>query len=105
MHTSNLYGIPNQEKLADKLCKLSAMDKVFFCNSGAEANEAAIKIARRYGHNRGIALPTIIVANKSFHNLSLICQMTSEDIKHQLIIIIHLRGAGIAQWLEHRTRD
>ncbi len=71
MHTSNLYGIPNQEKLADKLCKLSAMDKVFFCNSGAEANEAAIKIARRYGHNRGIALPTIIVANKSFHGRTL----------------------------------
>ncbi len=71
MHTSNLYGIPNQEKLADKLCELAAMDKVFFCNSGAEANEAAIKIARRYGHNRGIALPTIIVANKSFHGRTL----------------------------------
>ena len=71
IHTSNLYGIPNQEKLADKLCELAAMDRVFFCNSGAEANEAAIKIARRYGHNRGIALPTIIVANKSFHGRTL----------------------------------
>ncbi len=71
IHTSNLYGIPNQEKLADKLCELSAMDRVFFCNSGAEANEAAIKIARRYGHNRGITLPTIVVANKSFHGRTL----------------------------------
>ena len=71
MHTSNLYGIPNQEALADKLCELSAMDRVFFSNSGAEANEAAIKIARRYGHTKGIDLPTIIVANKSFHGRTL----------------------------------
>ncbi len=71
VHTSNLYGIPNQEKLADKLCELSSMERVFFCNSGAEANEAAIKIARRYGHNGGISLPTIIVANKSFHGRTL----------------------------------
>ena len=72
MHTSNLYGIPNQEALADKLCELSAMDRVFFSNSGAEANEAAIKIARRYGHtSKNIELPTIIVANKSFHGRTL----------------------------------
>ncbi|MCK5697543.1 MAG: aspartate aminotransferase family protein [Gammaproteobacteria bacterium] len=72
MHTSNLYGIPNQEALADKLCELSAMDTVFFSNSGAEANEAAIKIARRYGHTiKHIDLPTIIVANKSFHGRTL----------------------------------
>ncbi|NOQ78683.1 MAG: acetylornithine/succinylornithine family transaminase [Gammaproteobacteria bacterium] len=71
MHTSNLYGIPNQEALADKLCELSAMDRVFFSNSGAEANEAAIKIARRYGHTKDIDLPTIIVANKSFHGRTL----------------------------------
>lgn len=72
MHTSNLYGIPNQEALADKLCELSDMDRVFFSNSGAEANEAAIKIARRYGHvNKNIDLPTIIVANNSFHGRTL----------------------------------
>ncbi|MCK5647479.1 MAG: aspartate aminotransferase family protein [Gammaproteobacteria bacterium] len=72
MHTSNLYGIPNQEELADKLCELSAMDRVFFSNSGAEANEAAIKIARRFGHTvKNIDLPTIIVANKSFHGRTL----------------------------------
>lgn len=71
MHTSNLYGIPNQETLADKLCELAEMDRAFFCNSGAEANEAAIKLARRYGHNKGIELPLIIVANKSFHGRTL----------------------------------
>lgn len=71
IHTSNLYGIPNQETLADKLCELSGMDRVFFSNSGAEANEAAIKIARRFGHLKNIDLPTIIVANKSFHGRTL----------------------------------
>lgn len=71
VHTSNLYGIPNQEALADKLCRLSEMDRVFFSNSGAEANEAAIKIARRFGHEKNIDLPTIIVANKSFHGRTL----------------------------------
>lgn len=71
VHTSNLYGIPNQEALADKLCQLSGMDRVFFGNSGAEANEAAIKIARRFGHEKNIDLPTIIVANNSFHGRTL----------------------------------
>lgn len=67
IHTSNLYHIENQELLAERLALLSGMDKVFFCNSGAEANEAAIKLARLYGHHRGIELPTIIVMEKSFH--------------------------------------
>ena len=67
IHTSNLYGIKRQEELADKLCALSGMDKVFFCNSGCEANEAAIKLARLYGHQKGVANPTIIVTEKSFH--------------------------------------
>ena len=67
IHTSNLYGVELQTQLADKLCQLADMDNVFFCNSGAEANEAAIKIARKYGHQKGIDLPTIITMNKSFH--------------------------------------
>ncbi len=67
IHTSNLYGVKRQEELADRLCALSGMDKVFFCNSGCEANEAAIKLARLYGHKKGIANPTIIVTEKSFH--------------------------------------
>ncbi len=67
IHTSNLYNIDLQEQLAEKLCGLSKLETVFFCNSGAEANEAAIKIARRYGHSQGITKPSIIVMEKSFH--------------------------------------
>jgi acetylornithine aminotransferase len=67
IHTSNLYRVPRQEELADKLCAISGMDKVFFCNSGCEANEAAIKLARLYGHGKGIEVPTIIVMEKAFH--------------------------------------
>ncbi|MDP3637937.1 MAG: aspartate aminotransferase family protein [Azonexus sp.] len=67
LHTSNLYQIREQEQLADKLAALSGMDEVFFCNSGCEANEAAIKLARFYGHKQGIELPTIIVMEKAFH--------------------------------------
>jgi len=67
LHTSNLYGISNQQKLADRLCELSGMDKVFFGNSGAEANEAAIKLARLYGHQNNISDPQIIVMEQSFH--------------------------------------
>lgn len=67
IHTSNLYCIEQQELLAERLATLSGMDRVFFCNSGAEANEAAIKLARLYGHNKGIELPTIIVMERSFH--------------------------------------
>jgi len=71
VHTSNLYGISLQEQLADRLCEISGMERVFFSNSGAEANEAAIKIARLYGHGRGIDNPTIIVMEKSFHGRTL----------------------------------
>ncbi len=71
LHTSNLYGIPLQAALADRLCQLSAMQRVFFCNSGAEANEAAIKIARLHGHARGIDSPAIIVMENSFHGRTL----------------------------------
>ena len=67
IHTSNLYHIPLQEALADQLCALSGLDRAFFCNSGAEANEAAIKLARLHGHNRGIDNPAIVVMEKSFH--------------------------------------
>ena len=67
LHTSNLYQIPLQEQLADRLCALSGMERIFFANSGAEANEAAIKIARLYGHKRGMARPSTIVVDGSFH--------------------------------------
>jgi acetylornithine/N-succinyldiaminopimelate aminotransferase len=57
VHTSNIYEIAAQRELADKLCSLAQMDNAFFCNSGAEANEAAIKMARLYGHHKGIEIP------------------------------------------------
>jgi acetylornithine aminotransferase len=71
LHTSNIYKIANQEKLADKLIEKSGMDNVFFCNSGAEANEAAIKLARKFGHEKGLDSPAIIVMEKSFHGRTL----------------------------------
>jgi len=71
VHTSNLYGIANQQHLAERLTALSGMERVFFCNSGAEANEAAIKLARLHGHNKGIKTPTIVVAENSFHGRTL----------------------------------
>lgn len=71
IHTSNLYQIPLQEQLAERLCALGDMDTAFFCNSGLEANEAAIKLARLHGHNRGIARPEIVVFERAFHGRSL----------------------------------
>jgi acetylornithine aminotransferase len=67
IHTSNVYEIEHQEALGDRLAAISGMDEVFFCNSGCEANEAAIKIARLYGHHKGIEMPAIIVMEKAFH--------------------------------------
>jgi acetylornithine/N-succinyldiaminopimelate aminotransferase len=67
LHTSNLYRIPAQEQLADRLAAISGMDNAFFCNSGCEATEAAIKLARLYGHKRGVDLPHIVVMEKAFH--------------------------------------
>ena len=71
VHASNLYRIPEQERLAERLCEVSGMDSVFFCNSGCEANEAAIKLARLHGHHRGIDQPTIVVMEKAFHGRTL----------------------------------
>ena len=71
IHTSNLYRIGNQEKLADKLAAISGMQNAFFCNSGCEANEAAIKIARLHGHKNGIESPAIIVMDQAFHGRTL----------------------------------
>ena len=71
IHSSNLYQIPQQEALADRLAAISGMDKVFFCNSGCEANEAALKLARLHGHARGIDVPNVIVMEKAFHGRTL----------------------------------
>ena len=71
IHSSNLFEVPLQYAVASKLVELSGMTNVFFCNSGLEANEAAIKIARLYGHNRGVDAPEIVVYEKAFHGRSL----------------------------------
>lgn len=71
LHTSNLFEIPLRRELAQRLVERSGMTNVFFCNSGLEANEAAIKIARKYGHGLGIALPEIVVYERAFHGRSL----------------------------------
>ena len=71
LHTSNIYRIPQQEELADRLAAISGMDEVFFCNSGCEANEAAIKLARFYGHGKGVDQPAIIVMENAFHGRTL----------------------------------
>ncbi len=83
LHTSNLYGIAVQEQLADRLTEKSGMDNVFFCNSGAEANEAAIKLARKYGHEQGIDKPAIIVMEKSFHGRTLATLSATGNAKIQ----------------------
>jgi len=71
IHTSNIYQITEQENLADKLAAISGMDKVFFCNSGCEANEAAIKIARLYAKSMAVENPAIVVMEKAFHGRTL----------------------------------
>ena len=71
VHTSNIYGIAAQEALGDALTALAGMDKAFFGNSGAEANEAAIKLARLYGHGRGVKSPAVVVMENSFHGRTL----------------------------------
>jgi len=70
-HCSNFFAIPNQEALAEKLCLASGMSKVFFGNSGAEANEAAIKMARLFGNKKGLKLPTVLVMDNAFHGRTL----------------------------------
>ena len=71
IHSCNYYHIPDQENLARMLVERSGMQNVFFCNSGLEANEAAIKLARKFGHDKGVAMPHIVVCEKSFHGRSI----------------------------------
>lgn len=83
IHVSNIYHIAEQEALADKLAEISNMDKVFFCNSGCEANEAAIKIARLYGHNKGVENPEIIVMERAFHGRTMATLSATGNRKSQ----------------------
>ncbi|EEF78512.1 acetylornithine and succinylornithine aminotransferases subfamily [Methylophaga thiooxydans DMS010] len=84
IHTSNFYHIPLQTQLADKLTQVSGMEQAFFCNSGAEANEAAIKIARKYGHSKGIDKPVIIVMDGSFHGRTMATLTATGNAKVQV---------------------
>ncbi|MGB3609569.1 MAG: aspartate aminotransferase family protein [Cellvibrio sp.] len=84
LHVSNLYNIPQQQRLADLLIEQSGMDKAFFSNSGAEANEAAIKIARKYGNDRGVKNPAIIVMSNSFHGRTLATLSATGNTKVQI---------------------
>ena len=83
IHTSNLYGVENQKQLAEALCAVSGMDNVFFGNSGAEANEAAIKIARLYGDNKGVDQPHIVVMENAFHGRTMATLTASGSRKIQ----------------------
>ena len=83
LHCSNIYRVAAQEELAQKLCELSAMQRVFFCNSGAEANEAAIKLARLHAHKRGIHDPIIVVMESAFHGRTLATLAATGNTKAQ----------------------
>lgn len=83
MHCSNFFSIPSQQQLAKKLCQISGMTNVFFSNSGAEANETAIKIARLHGNKKGIKLPTVLVMDNAFHGRTLATLTASGSRKIQ----------------------
>lgn len=83
IHTSNLYEVPLQESLARELCRLSGFDRVFFNNSGAEANETAIKVCRKYGHDRGVEKPVIVTMHGGFHGRTLATLTATGNGKQQ----------------------
>ena len=83
IHSSNYYEVPLQEQLAAKLCEISGLAAAFFCNSGLEANEGALKIARKFGHDKGIARPEIVVYEKAFHGRSIATLSATGNVKVQ----------------------
>lgn len=83
VHTSNLYGLPLQRELGRKLAEASGMETVFFCNSGAEGNEGAIKLARMYGHQKGIDVPQIVVMEDAFHGRTMGALTATHSNRHQ----------------------
>lgn len=83
VHTSNLYDVPLQSALADTLCARSGMEQAFFCNSGAEAIEASIKLARRYGHDKGVQVPRILVMEGAFHGRTMGALSATHSAKYQ----------------------
>ena len=83
IHSCNYYHVPNQEALAKKLVELSGMTNVFFCSTGLEANEAALKLARKFGHDKGIEMPEIVVYEKAFHGRSIATLSATGNAKIQ----------------------
>ena len=83
IHSSNYYHVPNQEKLAARLVELSGMTNVFFCSTGLEANEAALKLARKFGHDKGITRPEIVVYENAFHGRSIATLSATGNAKVQ----------------------
>ena len=83
IHTSNYYHIPHQEALAKKLVEISGLSNVFFCSTGLEANEAALKLARKFGHDKGIERPEIVVYEKAFHGRSIATLSATGNVKVQ----------------------
>jgi acetylornithine aminotransferase len=83
IHSSNYYHVPLQEALAAKLVELSGMENVFFCSTGLEANEAALKLARKFGHDKGIERPEIVVYEKAFHGRSIATLSATGNVKVQ----------------------
>jgi len=81
IHCCNYYHVPGQEALAAKLVEFSGMSNVFFCSTGLEANEAAIKLARKFGHDKGIEKPEIVVYEKAFHGRSPTAHREAETAK------------------------
>ena len=92
IHTSNLFQLPEQERAAQKVCAIAKMDNAFFCNSGAEANECAIKLARLYGHQRGVENATIIVMEKAWHGRTLATLSATGSRKAQAGFEPHMGG-------------
>ena len=111
VHASNLFQIQEQIELSKKFCDISQMDRVFFSNSGAEANEVAIKLARKYGNDRGIQKPTIITAQRSFHGRTMgsLAATGSEALQkgfHPMLgDFIHVEYNNIDAIKEHRSND
>jgi acetylornithine aminotransferase len=111
IHCSNYYQVPLQEQLAAALCEVSGLSSAFFCSTGLEANEGAIKIARKYGHDRGITRPEIIVYEKAFHGRSIATLSATGNVKVQKgfeplvegFVRVPLNDIGAVREVAHRN--
>ena len=98
IHSSNYYHVPNQEKLAAKLVELSGLTNVFFCSTGLEANEAALKLARKFGHDKGIERPEIVVYEKAFHGRSIATLSATGCASSASALVVPCWAWALAAW-------